>query len=205
MAEEKRSIGYICPVCGQTVVAERPLFALLAGNSALPCPCGGSEVSFRQMGDRCEVTAPCVFCARDHRTVCSNAALRRERLIELTCGRSGMGICHIGAQTEVFRAARRLEAAVDRLREDPPPEGRGTFLNDAAMEEVLSELRDIAARGGVSCGCGSKDYGVKVGWSWVDVVCTRCGAAVRLPAAASEDVDGLCARYTLTIPGKKES
>ncbi len=204
MSEEKRSIGYICPVCGQAVVAERTLFQLLAGDSAIPCPCGKSELSVRQLGDRCEITVPCLFCAKDHRAACSNAGLKNQKLIALSCGKSGLAICHIGEEGQVFRAMEKLEAAVDKLRRDDSQESRGTFLNDVVMGEVLAELKDIAARGGIQCACGCDQYGVKVGYSSVDVICAACGAALRLPAATPDDIDGICARYTLTIPGKRE-
>ena len=42
MPEETRTVGYICPVCGKSVIAERTAFQLAAGDSALPCPCGKS-------------------------------------------------------------------------------------------------------------------------------------------------------------------
>ena len=83
-------------------------------------------------------------------------------------------------------------------------EGGEAFLDSVIMYEVLSELKDIAARGGVKCACGSPDYGVRVGYSSVDLVCAQCGAALRLGAATPDDLDALCARDTLTIPGKKE-
>ena len=54
MPEQTRTIGYICPVCGNAVIAQRTAFQLAAGNSVLPCPCGKSELNFRQRGDRCE-------------------------------------------------------------------------------------------------------------------------------------------------------
>lgn len=203
MAEQTRTIGYICPVCGQPVIAQRTAFQLAAGDSVLPCPCGKSELRFTQLGDRCEVTVPCLLCARDHTAVCSNDALLHQKLLALSCPKSGLGCCYIGEEGQVFRAMEHLEQAVDKLRSDDQAERRGSFLNDEVMAEVLSELRDIAQRGGVSCGCGSKDYGVKVGYAAVDVVCAACGAALRLPAATADDLDALCARYTVTIPGKK--
>ena len=205
MPEESRSVGYICPVCGNAVIAERTAFQLAAGNSVLPCPCGKSEVRFTQLGDRCEVTVPCLLCAKDHTAVCSNDALLRQKLLALSCPASGLGVCFIGGEAPVFQAMEKLEQAVDKLRLDDQEEARGAFLNEAVMGEMLAELRDIAARKGVRCGCGSTDYGVKVGFSSVDVVCARCGAALRLPAATQDDLDALCARYTVTIPGKKES
>ncbi len=204
MPEEARSIGYICPVCGQSVIARRTPFQLCAGDSVLPCPCGKSELRFAQLGDRCEVAVPCLLCARDHTAVCSNNALVGRKLLALSCPRSGLGCCYIGEEGPVFQAMEKLERAVDKLRTDDAAERRGSFLNDTVMAEVLEELRDIAQRGGVSCGCGSRDYGVKVGYTAVDLVCAACGAALRLPAAAPEDLDDLCARYTITIPGRKE-
>ena len=203
MSEEKRTIGYICPVCGQAVIASRTAFQLAAGDSALPCPCGRSELRFHQLGDRCEVTVPCLFCARDHRAVCANDALLHRKLLALSCPASGLGCCYVGQEGPVFRAMEKLEAAVDKLRLDDQTDSRGAFLNEVVMGEMLSELKDIAARGGVKCACGSADYGVKVGYSSVDLVCARCGAALRLPAAGSDDLDCLCARDTLIIPGKK--
>ncbi len=204
MSEVKRTIGYICPVCGKAVVVERTAFQLTASDSVLPCPCGKSELTITQMGDRCELTVPCLFCARDHRVSCSNEALLHQRLLALSCSASGLACCYIGEEGPVFQAMEKLEGAVDKLRLDDEMDSRGVFLDQVVMEEVLSEVKDIAGRGGISCGCGSKEYGVKVGYSSVDLVCARCGATLRLPAATTEDLDDLCARYTLTIPGKRE-
>jgi len=67
---------------------------------------------------------------------------------------------------------------------------------------VLAELKEIAARGGIKCGCGKADYGIKVGYSSVDVVCAHCGAVLRVNAATPDDIDDICTQYTLTIPGK---
>lgn len=203
MPEEMRTIGYICPVCGKAVVVERSAFQLAAADNTLPCPCGKSELVIEQQGDRCEITVPCLFCAKDHRTACSNDALLKQKLVSLSCSASGLGICHVGESEPVFTAMEKLEAAVDKLRLDDQMETRGTFLDEVVMGEVLAELKDIAARNGVRCACGSTDYGIKVGYSAVDVVCARCGAALRVNAATPDDIDDICSSYTLTIPGKK--
>ena len=147
---------------------------------------------------------PCLFCAKDHTAVCANDALLHQKLLALSCPASGLGICCIGEEGPVFRAMEKLEAAVDKLRLDDQTGRRGSFLNEPLMGEVLAELKDIAQRGGVKCACGSPDYGIKVGYSSVDLVCARCGAALRLPASSPDDLDALCARDALTIPGKKD-
>jgi hypothetical protein len=43
MVEQRRTIGYVCPHCRNSVVAERSLFSLASGNMSLPCPCGKSS------------------------------------------------------------------------------------------------------------------------------------------------------------------
>ncbi len=175
MPEQTRTIGYICPVCGQTVVAQRTAFQLAAGDSTLPCPCGKSELGFHQKGDRCEVTVPCLFCAKDHTAVCANDALLHQKLLALSCPASGLGCCYIGGEGQVFQAMAKLERAVDKLRLDDQAGSRGAFLDEVVMGEVLSELRDIAQRKGVRCACVSPDFGVKVGYSTVYVLCASCG------------------------------
>ena len=209
MSEETRTIGYICPACGNAVIAQRTAFQLCAGDTVLPCPCGKSELRINQRGDVCEVKAPCPSCGREHRVkkhravFDTNILLERE-LLALCCPVSALGCCYIGTEGQVFRAMEQLEQAVDKLRLDGQTERRGTFLDDVVMEEALAELKDIAARGGVKCGCGSMDYRVKVRYSSVDLVCARCGAALRLPAATQDDLAALCARDSLTIPGRKD-
>ena len=205
MPEKKRTIGYICPVCGKAVIVERTAFQLAAADNHLACPCGKSELTIRQRGDHCEVTVPCVYCAKDHQVVCSNDALLHQKLLALTCSASGLGCCYVGEEDAVFQAMEKLEQAVDKLVMDAQADQRGAFLDEVVMAEVLGEIKEIAARGGISCACGSKDYGIKVGFSDVDLICAHCGATLRLDAATPDDIDAVCAKYTLTIPGKKEN
>ena len=90
---------------------------------------------------------------------------------------------------------------MDRLEAEH--EDRGVFLNEVVMEEVLSEIRDIAARGGISCACGSKKWAFQVNYSSVDLVCGDCGAQMRIPAATADDIDDICCKTTLLIHGKE--
>ena len=63
-------------------------------------------------------------------------------------------------------------------------------------------LKDIAARGGITCACGSHEYTMQVRRGAVDLTCAKCGGRLRLPAATDSDLDDLCCRMTLAIPGR---
>ncbi len=73
------------------------------------------------------------------------------------------------------------------------------------MTETLGELKDIAARDGISCVCGSKRYQVKIHYSNVELECGDCGRRLRIPAATGEDLEELCCQATLTIGGEESS
>ena len=83
--------------------------------------------------------------------------------------------------------------------------GEEAFTDNVIMYEVLSELKDIAARDGISCTCGSKSWTFQVNYSSVDLICAQCGAQVRIPAATADDIDDICCKNTILIRGKSKS
>ena len=104
----------------------------------------------------------------------------------------------MGEEGRVRSAMRELEITAGKLKD--PEENH--FADSLIMYEILSELRDIAGRDGISCTCGSHAYAMEVRPGAVDLVCRRCGGKLRLPAATDEDLDQLCCHYTLTIRGR---
>ena len=185
--EAKRTLAYICPVCGKAVAVERTAFQLAASVNHLPCPCGKSELVVELAGDQCRLQVPCIFCGRDH------------KVLAFSCSASGLDCLYVGDEGPVFQALERLEEAVDRLVLEDQAEQKGVFLDELVMGEVLGEVKEIARRGGISCSCGSTDYGIRVGYSAVELVCARCGGTLRLPAATADDIDDICCKTKLTI------
>lgn len=198
--EAKRTIAYLCPECRQTVAIERTVFQLAAAPAQLPCPCGKSAVHTEMMGDQVRLTVPCLFCGREHTVVCPTNAFLQEKCLAFSCAASGLTCCFVGEEDAVLSAARRLEETLDKVADEK--EERGSFLDEIIMHEVLSELKDIAQRGGISCTCGSKDWNLQVNYSSVDVICARCGSVLRLPAATADDLEDICCKHTLTIKKK---
>ena len=195
--EAKRTIGYICPSCRQAVIAERTVFSLAAGNSKIPCPCGKSALQINVLGDYAELTVPCLFCGKEHTTSCSMEAFLGKKALAFSCRMSGLACCYVGEEAQVFAAMRRLEEASDKI---PTPEKReGQFMDEIIMQEVLSEIKDIAQRNGISCTCGSHSWKMRLNYSSVDIICAQCGAALRLPAATEDDLADICCKTSLTI------
>lgn len=97
-----------------------------------------------------------------------------------------------------------MQSAMEELAiraEKEKCEEKEAFTDNVIMYEVLSELKDIAARGGIRCTCGSAEYGIQVHRDAVDLICRRCGGKLRLPAGTDEDLDRLCCQMKLTIRG----
>lgn len=197
MSESIRAFGYICPSCGKPVYGERTHFALCAAAIGLVCDCGHSELTAEPMSDHYRVTVPCGVCGGEHRAEVPAGKLLQGPGVGLACPDNRQLCCYIGDVYQVQRALRELEIAVQKKKED------GSFVDDVIMYEVLSELKDIAARKGISCACGAQGCSLEVHGAAVDLVCPACGGRLRLPAATDEDLDRLCCQYTLTIPGKK--
>ena len=200
MGEEMRTFGYLCPKCGKTVMKARSVFALEASGMEVDCGCGESALRVEYDGERYRLYVPCGLCGKTHVAVCPP-----ERVLEgataLACAETKQFCCFIGPEGTVERQLGELAI----LKEKEGRQGEGeAFLDNVIMYEVLSELRDIAARpGGITCACGSGRYGMEIRRSAVDLICRDCGAKLRVPAATDRDLDDLCCHMKLVLPGKR--
>lgn len=194
--EKQRTIAYLCPKCRQPVIQTRSVFALNAAAVTLSCSCGGSSLRIDRLGDHFQIEAPCVFCGGEHRADCGADAFLKRGAVAFSCGQTGAVCCCVGEEARVRKEAERMKAAADKA------EGEGAFLDEIIMQEALSELKEMAARGGISCACGSKKYGIKVHFSSVELQCGECGAKMMIPAATEEDLENLCCRWNLIIGSK---
>jgi len=197
--EEKRAFGYICPHCGKSVYGERTQFALSAAAVAVVCDCGHSELTAESDGSTFRITVPCGVCGGEHRAEVSAHSILHGEGVGLACPDTRQLCCYIGNIYRVQRALRDLELIVQK-REEGEDE---SFVDSVIMYEVLSELKDIAQRGGIGCTCGAKQFSMSVQGAAVELACQTCGGRLRIPAATDEDLDQLCCRYTLTIKGNE--
>ena len=115
MAEESRTIAYICPHCRQSVIVQRTVFQLAAAPLEIPCPCGKSALRTELMGPRTRFEVPCVACGRTHAVECDTHDVLHRRALAFSCSATGLDCCYVGEEQAVYAAVRRLEGAVDKL------------------------------------------------------------------------------------------
>lgn len=203
MSDEMRTFGYLCPKCGKTVMGTRSVFALEASNAEIECECGQSALRVEFDGKDYHVYVPCGICGEIHMAVCPPERVLRNATA-LGCAQTKQFCCFIGPEGTVEKNLRELAILADKEKQRDGQAGEEAFLDNVIMYEVLSELKDIAARkNGVTCACGSKRYGMEIRRSAVDLVCRDCGAKLRIPAATDRDLDDLCCHMKLVIPGKQ--
>ena len=193
-----RTFGYLCPKCGKPVMGTRSVFALEAADAEIACSCGESVLRTRFDGTRCRVYVPCGLCGEVHEALCPPERIS-QGATALACARTKQFCCFIGPEGTVEKHLRELVILAEKEKKD----GDGAFADNVIMYEILSELKDIAARpGGITCACGSGRYGMEIRRSAVDLICRDCGAKLRLPAATDRDLDDLCCHMKLVLPGK---
>ena len=201
MREEMRTFGYLCPKCGRTVMASRSVFALEASNAEIDCDCGESALRVEFDGEKYRLYVPCGICGQTHVAVCTPERLLRGGMA-LACAQTRQFSCFVGDEGTVEKRRRELEILAEKEKRQEGEEAPEAFLDNVIMYEVLSELKEIAARpDGITCGCGSRRYGMEIRRSAVDLVCKDCGAKLRVPAATDRDLDDLCCHIKLVIPG----
>ena len=202
MSEEMRTFGYLCPKCGKPVMGTRSIFALEAADAEIICDCGESVLQTEFDGEKYKVYVPCGICGETHMAVCPP-----ERVLKgataLGCAKTKQFCCFIGDEGTVEKNLRELVILAEKEKQQKDSEDPEAFVDNVIMYEVLSELKDIAAReNGITCACGSHRYGMEIRRSAVDLVCRDCGAKLRIPAATDRDLDDLCCHMKLVIPGK---
>ena len=201
MSEEMRTFGYLCPKCGKPVMGTRSIFALEAADAEIICDCGESVLQTEFDGEKYKVYVPCGICGETHMAVCPP-----ERILKgataLGCAKTKQFCCFIGDEGTVEKNLRELVILAEKEKQQKDGEKAEAFVDNVIMYEVLSELKDIAAReNGITCACGSSRYGMEIRRSAVDLVCRDCGAKLRIPAATDRDLDDLCCHLKLVIPG----
>lgn len=150
MKEKMRTIGYLCPRCRKPVMQQRSRFALAASGAIVQCECGKSELQIDFDGEKFRISVPCGVCGGEHLAECGADRLLDGEGIGLACPETSELCCFIGEEYAVERALAQLQITAEKQSaQGDAPEA---FTDTVIMYEVLSELKEIAARPrGITC------------------------------------------------------
>ena len=113
MADDMRTLGYICPKCGAQVMGARSVFALEASDAEIECSCGGSVLRTNYDGQNYHILVPCGVCGQTHEAVCPP-----ERMLHaataLSCPDSKQFCCFIGDEGTVEHHLREASIAISK-------------------------------------------------------------------------------------------
>ena len=166
------------------------------------CACGKSALKVEFDGTEYHIYVPCGICGETHEAHCPPERVLRGATA-LGCAKTRQFCCFIGPEGTVEKNLRDLAVLAEKEHQQQE-DGEEAFVDNVIMYEILSELKDIAARpDGITCACGSGRYGMEIRRSAVDLICRDCGAKLRIPAATDRDLDDLCCHMKLVIPGKR--
>ena len=196
--EQMRSFGYICSNCGKAQVHQRSRFALSAAAARMECECEKAALTVETDGVKFRLSVPCGLCGETHQAELDAQQLLEGRGVGLGCPKTRQICCYIGEEQQVMSSVEEMTIRKEKDKAENPE----AFTDNVIMYEVLSELKDIAARDGIACSCGSHGYAMQVGRAYVDLVCGMCGGRLRINAATDEDLDRLCCQMKLEIHGR---
>ena len=150
MKEEMRTFGYLCPQCGKTVMGTRSVFALEASNAEVECACGKSALKVEFDGTEYHIYVPCGICGETHEAHCPPERVLRGATA-LGCAKTRQFCCFIGPEGTVEKNLRDLAVLAEKEHQQQE-DGDEAFVDNVIMYEILSELKDIAARpDGITC------------------------------------------------------
>ena len=183
MADDMRTLGYICPQCGAPVMGACPIFALEASDAEIECSCGGSVLHTRYDGQNYRLLVPCGVCGKTHEAVCPPERMLRGATA-LSCPDSRQSLLLYRGEGTVEHHLREAGIAIPRKRRSRVMVKAGVY-GQCDHVRILSELKGSAARpDGVDGECGSRRYSMEIRRDAVELVCRTgvpgCGSAPQL-------------------------
>ena len=208
LGNNKTTIAYRCPECGETVFSIVGIFSLSGDMIRVICKnCRGSVLTLTNSADgKVRLSVPCIACPKPHNFTLSQSLVfsrgDNDDPICLPCPYTGVDICFIGETEKVkdaiFESDNALyemmkEAGIPDLssirgdEDDYDEEGYDPMVEDI-VSYVLSDLREAGA---IHCGCedGHGSYSYKFYKENLIVFCENCKCARELRMTGIDDAN----------------
>lgn len=189
VANLQTHVAFRCPKCGTVIYGFVGKFALSANLLRIKCSCGHSALDISITNDKkIRLSAPCLFCDKNHSFVVSQSIFFERELFLLNCPYANMDICFIGSKEkideELIRSGEELNKILAQLEaesiQDIQPQNveEEEILPDPAVYDAIRFLvKELEAEGKIDCPCHSAKYELRFCKEGVEVYCPECEAS----------------------------
>lgn len=194
----KPQIGftYDCRQCEKPVTATADLFPMYAQRYICRCSCGESALVACIEAGQLIVEFPCPICGQRHRVSVPLDNTLSGDPVALRCTVTDIAACFVGlpdrlAYMDSIQSDEEIAAFVGRLIGIQPPHRQAKHADiphDPTAADALCAARELAARDGISCHCGSLRFTAAYDEGALRISCASCGASKTFPAKSSGDL-----------------
>ncbi len=180
------SIAVYCQRCGKIHIYDIPYF-FGTKRMALHCESCGYEraVLLRCAGNKLELSVECVVCRSVTRKVFEIKNLRRLKFEKLFCNQDNFELGYIGRRRQIEEMLAFNQAEFEALH---PEDGKNFIEKQQFLLEAVNHVHDLAARGNVTCPCGSKEIEADIIGNSIILECQHCGSYNVLEVEGAEDL-----------------
>ena len=186
--EFKKSIGYICPGCSQTVITEKNLFDFSGTSPAVFfCreECGEECVTITPKKDKYTILINCPMCDEAHMFNIKKITFWQSKFFVLHCPETGIGILFLGDRETVEKELYEQEQMFVKLSNDVDVTRELTMIF-----EIVERINEFAKEEKVTCSCGSHAISIEIDNEKITLKCRECGKIKDIPST-EESLDNL--------------
>jgi hypothetical protein len=191
------SVAFYCQRCGKIHIHDIPYFSGKKRIS-LQCSCGHEQALVVRVDAKyLEIRVPCVVCNSVHKAIYQFRVLRRLQLEKIYCGRDHFELGYIGRRKRIEELLEFNRLEFEAIHPDNRIEKQQILL------EAFNRVHDIAARGDLTCPCGSKAIAADIRGQEILLECCHCGSYYVLPAGSECDLEKInrLPYIDLIVPG----
>ncbi|MFW5980429.1 MAG: hypothetical protein ACOCRB_00260 [Halanaerobiaceae bacterium] len=176
-----------CSGCGDIKIDQINVFQL-SGNQKhkIYCECSNEKSIIQKKGKYIEITFYCILCDYEHKLIIPEKKFwLKDSYNSLVCPNTDLNLGYYGSYKKIIELIKKQQEDLNSMANEL---GFDDFANPEILLEVLDYLHDIAARGDLSCECGSYDIYIDLASDEVRLSCGYCNSQMSIPAASRKDL-----------------
>lgn len=176
-----------CAGCGNIKIDQINIFQLSGKKGyRVCCDCSNEKSIIKRKRKKIEISYYCIICDHEHKKIIPEKNFWLKNTYNaLVCPHTDLNLGYYGSYKKINKLLKKQQEDLDSMANEL---GFDDFANPEILLEVLDYLHDLAARGDLSCECGSYDIYIDLASDKVRLSCGYCNSEMIIPAAIREDL-----------------